>query len=105
MKPGADHYPSRVGHSEQQKLKSLRRPRRSALSGFGVFGIVGWSVAVPTVAGALGGMWLDHHYPQSFSWTLTLLIGGLMAGCFTAWHWVGTEHKDMHHHQEDDQHE
>lgn len=96
-------YETLVGRKEQQKLKSLKRPRRSAWSGFGVFGIVGWSVAVPTVAGALGGMWLDRHYPQTFSWTLTLLIGGLMAGCMTAWHWVGKENKDMHYHQEDDQ--
>ncbi|MEM7497654.1 MAG: AtpZ/AtpI family protein [Pseudomonadota bacterium] len=71
------------------------RARRSAtdspLRGFAVFGMVGWSIAVPTVAGALLGLWLDRVLPQTFSWTLTLLIGGAILGAAIAWRWVARE--------------
>lgn len=56
--------------------------------GLGMFGMVGWSVAVPTLLGVALGIWLDKTFPQSFSWTLTGLILGLIAGCVIAWNWV-----------------
>ena len=68
---------------------ATRRARYS--SGFGLFGIVGWSVVVPTVGGALAGWALDRHYPGGRSWTLALLIAGLAVGCAVAWHWVARE--------------
>jgi ATP synthase protein I len=37
------------------------------------------------------GIWLDKTYPQSFSWTLTCLISGLIIGCIIAWNWINTE--------------
>jgi ATP synthase protein I len=53
--------------------------------------VIGWSVAVPTVAGAALGLWIDHHWPGGVSWTLTLLIAGVILGCLNAWHWVSRE--------------
>jgi ATP synthase protein I len=50
--------------------------------------MVGWSVTVSTLLGTLGGVWLDKNYPQSFSWTVTGLILGLVSGCFIAWNWI-----------------
>ena len=85
-----------IGEKEQQMLKAQKEKKRSAWLGLGVFGMVGWSVVVPTLAGALIGNWLDKAQPQSFSWTLALLVAGLMFGCFIAWRWVDKEHKDMH---------
>ncbi|HEU4718980.1 MAG TPA: AtpZ/AtpI family protein [Bacteroidia bacterium] len=90
-----------IGGKEMRKLKAQRQPRRSAWAGFGVFGIVGWSVVVPTLAGAMLGRWVDQKYPQPFSWTLTLMITGLAAGCVMAWRWIKKEHTDMHQKTED----
>jgi ATP synthase protein I len=61
-----------------------------------MFGMVGWSVTVPAVAGTLIGVWLDKSHPVAFSWTLSLLIAGLIIGCLIAWYWVRSEDKDIH---------
>jgi ATP synthase protein I len=88
-------FSQKVGEKEKLKLKALREKKKSVWSGLGMFGMVGWSVAVPTLLGAILGIWLDEIYPQSFSWTLTFLVIGLLIGCVIAWFWVSNEHKDM----------
>lgn len=84
-----------VGMKETRKLKAQRRVTQTVWSGLGMMGLVGWSVAVPTVLGAALGIWLDKHYPGVHSWTLTLLIIGLFIGCLNAWHWVAKEDRAM----------
>lgn len=71
------------------------KEKKSIWSGLGLFGMVGWSIAVPTLSGAALGVWLDNRYPESFSWTLTLLLTGLMLGCIIAWTWVQKENKEI----------
>jgi len=80
-----------VAKKENRKLKSQQKKKDSALMGFGMFGMIGWSVSVPVLLGTALGIWLDKTYPQSFSWTLTCLISGLMMGCIIAWNWINTE--------------
>ncbi len=58
-------------------------------------GLIGWSVTVPTLLGAVLGIWVDKHYPSSLSWTLMLLLLGLIVGCANAWHWVASEFKQI----------
>jgi ATP synthase protein I len=84
-------FSNKVDHKAKQKLHAQNENKRSAWAGFGLFGIVGWSVVTPTLAGAALGIWLDKRYHQSFSWTLSLLIIGLIAGCTLAWHSVSSE--------------
>ncbi|MCA9557564.1 MAG: AtpZ/AtpI family protein, partial [Myxococcales bacterium] len=59
------------------------------------FGLVGWSVAVPTVLGALLGAWLDARGATERSWTLALLVAGLTVGCLNALAWITREHRAM----------
>jgi len=80
-----------VAEKETRKLKSQQEKKESALMGFGMFGMIGWSVAVPVLLGTALGIWLDKRYPQSFSWTLTCLISGLIMGCVIAWNWINTD--------------
>src|SRR5690606_40079290 len=75
--------------------------RRSSDLGLGMFGIIGWSVSVPTVIGALLGVWLDRRLPGSFSWTLALLLGGVTLGCFNAWYWISQEREAIDAEEED----
>lgn len=77
-----------ISEKETRKLKALGEKKRAEWFGLGMFGMVGWSVTVPTFLGTIGGIWLDKNYPQSFSWTLTCLVLGLAAGCLIAWNWV-----------------
>ena len=58
-------------------------------------GFVGWSVTVPTLIGAALGIWVDRHYPSSYSWTLMLLLIGLIIGCLNVWHWIDSEYEEM----------
>jgi ATP synthase protein I len=82
-----------ISEKEKRKLMALDKKKRTEWFGFTMFGMVGWSVTIPTLLGAIGGMWLDKHYPQSFSWTITCLISGLLVGCIIAWNWVIKEDK------------
>lgn len=85
-----------------RKLKTQAHPGRSVWMGLGTMGIVGWSVTVPTLLGLLLGIGLDKQYPAGFSWTLNLLIVGLVLGCFSAWHWVAKEARAIHKDANDD---
>lgn len=89
-----------VGDKEERKLQT-QRDKKSVWSGLGLFGMVGWSIVVPTILGAALGMWLDKHYKNNFSWTLSLLVAGLMLGCGIAWNWVQKENKEIHKKDED----
>lgn len=81
----------RVREQVERKLLSQKRTVQGIWFGLGMMGLVGWSVAIPTLAGTALGMWIDKQYPGSHSWTLALLIAGLCIGCANAWHWVSKE--------------
>ncbi len=66
-----------------------------------MMGLIGWSVAIPTVLGAVLGLWLDKRHMGQHSWTLSLLVAGLLLGCFNAWHWVAKEDRAMREEQEE----
>jgi ATP synthase protein I len=89
-----------VGTQEKRKLTAQRRKARSVWFGLGMVGLVGWSVAVPTLLGITCGVWVDNHFPSRYSWTLMLLFIGLIIGCATAWHWVAQEHREIRKEQE-----
>ena len=83
-----------VAHREARKLKARREKDRSVWFGLGMFGLVGWSVAIPTLIGTAIGLWIDARWPSPISWTLTLLIVGVFVGCLNAWWWVQRESRD-----------
>lgn len=76
--------------SSKQARKILRRKEGAGNIWFdiGMFGVVGWSVAIPTVVGVGIGYLIDRNAPGRISWTLTLLVIGLCLGCMNAWYWV-----------------
>jgi ATP synthase protein I len=85
-----------------RKLHARRNPTPGIWSGFGMMGLIGWSVVVPTLLGTALGMWLDSRYPGSRSWTLMLLVAGLAVGCLNAWQWVAKEERAMREEREHD---
>lgn len=88
-------FASQVAAKAARKLKAQRAGTQTAWFGLGMSGLIGWSVATPTLAGALLGLWLDRRHPGPHSWTLALLVAGLCLGCANAWHWVSRENKAM----------
>jgi ATP synthase protein I len=91
MPEDGDSFSRQIGRKAARKLEARRSGKTGAGFALGMFGVVGWSVALPTVAGALLGAWLDRHHPSGRSWTLALLVAGLMLGSANAWHWVSTQ--------------
>jgi ATP synthase protein I len=86
-----------IGTSEQRKIRARKQAIRSIWSGFAMFGIIGWSIVIPTLLGVMAGLWFDSHYPSpERSWTLMLIVVGLIAGCLNAWHWIAEENRNMH---------
>jgi ATP synthase protein I len=74
-----------VRKKEARKLRARQEGRTNPMQAVSLFGLVGWSVALPTLL-ALGlGIWIDSTWPGRFSWTLTLLLVGVVIGCINAW--------------------
>ncbi|MFM2484682.1 AtpZ/AtpI family protein [Celerinatantimonas yamalensis] len=93
----------RLGRKVCRKLKARRNGTLSVWFGLGMMGLIGWSIAVPTLLGAWLGLWLDKHYPGGHIWTLALIVAGLAIGCLNAWHWMFQEDRSMHPEQDDKQ--
>ncbi|MFT6990283.1 MAG: ATP synthase protein I [Paraglaciecola sp.] len=92
----------KIDNKAKRKLKAQRRSGSSAWFGLGMMGLIGWSIALPTILGATLGIWLDTHYKIEHSWTLSLIVAGLTLGCFTAWNWLSKEDQAMREENEED---
>ncbi|WP_405118211.1 AtpZ/AtpI family protein [Pseudomonas leptonychotis] len=100
--PASSSLAEQVGAKATRKLKARRNGAPGVWFGLGMMGLIGWSVAVPTLLGAALGLWLDQQYPGGRSWTLALLVAGLTIGCLNAWHWVSQEDRAIHAEPEDE---
>lgn len=85
----------RLSGEIDKKITRTERARekgdRSVLFGLGMFGLVGWSVAIPTLLGIALGIYLDVRIESKISFTLTFLFIGLTIGCLNAWFWIKKE--------------
>lgn len=87
MKPNFQQEIDRKAKRQLQARKQLK----SVWFGLGMFGMVGWSVVIPILMGISLGIWLDKHFPSPYSWTLMLLLLGVVLGCCNAWYWISKE--------------
>lgn len=84
-------FTRRVGAKQERKIKARRHKNGELWLGLRLLGMLGWSVVVPTLLGLSLGLWLDRQWPLRLSWTLTMMLTGLVLGCWNAWHWVSAE--------------
>ena len=91
MSDDDDKSAKTIGQRARRMKAARDNPGPSPLRGIGTFGVIGWSIAVPTVGGAFLGLWLDRAAPQEFSWTIALILGGVFVGALIAWGWIGRE--------------
>ena len=87
-------FARQIDVKERRKIKARRERQRSPWFWAGMFGLVGWSVAVPTALGVYLGVKLDKWYPGHFSWPLTGVVVGMALGCLNAWFWVKRESRN-----------
>ncbi|MGF1478532.1 MAG: AtpZ/AtpI family protein [Cyanophyceae cyanobacterium] len=83
-------FPYQVATKANRKIEA-RRESKSLWFGLGMFGMVGWSVALPALLGIALGVWIDTHIASRYSWTLMLLVVGVILGCLNAWYWIERE--------------
>ena len=62
------------GRESARKLRVQREGKQGVWFGLGMSGLIGWSVAVPTLLGAMLGLWLDRRHPGAHSWTLAAAV-------------------------------
>ena len=89
----ASSLPDEIGSKADRKISARERGETGLWFGLGMIGLVGWSIAIPTLLGAALGLWLDKNVDDERSWTLACLLAGLIIGCFTAWSWLSKERK------------
>ena len=85
----------KIEKKEKRKLRARGKKNQAVWFGMGLFGVIGWSVMIPTVIGIAFGIWADKKWPGQISWTLTLLFAGIIVGCLNAWYWVEKERKSI----------
>ena len=90
-----------IGAQAARRERARRSAGKGVWFGLGTMGMIGWSVAIPTLLGAALGGWIDHSHPGLRSWTLALLVAGLALGCWNAWHWVAAEQKHLEDENDD----
>jgi ATP synthase protein I len=102
MSDSRQPFDAKIAAQAARKLKAQRAGTQSAWFGLGMVGVIGWSVTVPTLLGALLGAWWDRHHPGSHSRTLALLVAGLVIGCANAWVWVAQHNAAIRRESEDE---
>lgn len=93
-------FSRKIGAKAKRRLKARSHANRGIFRGLGMMGLIGWSVVVPTLLGTALGIWLDRRDPGHRSWTLMLLVAGLMIGCWNAWQWVAREVQEIRDEQD-----
>lgn len=80
-----------VARKGERRERARREGRHGLGYGLGLFGLIGWSVSVPTLLGIALGVWIDRRYPSPYAWTLMLMLAGIVLGCLNAWFWLRRE--------------
>jgi ATP synthase protein I len=95
-------FSEKIRSKATRKIRAKRKNVQGVWFGLGMMGLIGWSVTVPTLLGVALGFWLDKRFPGSISWTLTIMLFGLILGCANAWHWVRNENTEIEEEDKDD---
>lgn len=62
---------------------------RSGYEGLALFGQLGLTIAIPIILGALAGRWIDGKLETTPLFLLVLILTGVAAGIFGAYHQIG----------------
>ena len=95
MSKGTGGFIRELKRRDDRRRTRDEREKKGVWFGLGMIGLVGWSVAVPTVIGAAAGILLDTRTDSSYSWTIMLLFAGVITGSVIAWMWINREQKKI----------
>lgn len=82
-----------IKHKLSERRRAREEEKREGIwFGLAMMGILGWSVAIPTLIGVAIGIALDAAFPQLSPGILLIsILIGLVCGCLIAWFWVQQE--------------
>lgn len=83
-----EQFRREVERKEERARKAREAGDRTTRYGLGVFGVVGWSIVVPTLIGVAIGAWLDERFGSGIRYTLSLMSAGLIIGLVNVWNWL-----------------
>lgn len=86
-----EEFRENIRNKSERKIRARKERERGVWFGLGMFGLVGWSVAIPALLFLALGIWIDARFKSDYSWTLMLLVIGIAIGCLNAWYWVKSE--------------
>lgn len=86
-----DQMQEEVAKKEERRVRARKSPGQSVWFGLGMFGLIGWSIAIPTIIGIAIGVWIDRTWKPGYSCTLMCLFVGVVMGCWIAWYWIQQE--------------
>ncbi|MFW5798919.1 MAG: AtpZ/AtpI family protein [Planctomycetota bacterium] len=92
--PEDERFVREVDDKAHRKIRWRQLRKRSPWFWAGMFGLVGWPVAMFTAIGTWIGIKLDAAYPGNPSWTLTGIFVGMGLGCLNAWYWIKREQRE-----------
>lgn len=96
-----DQFIQEIEKKEKRKIRARKKKNQGIWMGLGVFGVIGWSVMIPTIIGVIIGIWIDNRWPGRISWTLTFLFLGIILGCLNAWYWIQKEREAIEREREE----
>jgi len=80
-------FPKHI-EKEADSLLQARREKSKFWHYASMVGMGGWLFALPVVAGAYFGRYLDRRFAMGTSWTLTFIILGIAAGIYNLWEFL-----------------
>ncbi|GEM_PF-292662 len=102
--PVGDEPTRPAGATELEEIVRRKTDRRqrarqgggvSIWSYLGTFGLVGWTVAVPTLLGLMIGVYVENRWAEgSNRAVITGLVLGAAVGSAMAWYWVRRESEE-----------
>jgi ATP synthase protein I len=95
MNDSKEKFKREIAKKQARRIKGRKQKNSGLWYGFGVFGIVGWSVMIPFLVFLFLGIMIDLKYPGKISWTITFILIGIVIGCLNAWYWIKKEREKI----------
>lgn len=86
-----EEFCRQVERKEERSRRAREAGDQTIRHGFGAFGVVGWSIVVPTLLGIVIGAWLDTRAGGGIRYTLSLMAAGLIIGLVNVWNWIHSD--------------
>ena len=74
-----------------QEIRKARKEKSGFLHYASLIGMGGWLLALPIVAGAYFGNYMDKSIDIGVSWSVTFILLGTATGIFNVWYFLYKE--------------